>query len=176
MESMDLRYPIGKFQWPARVTGEERQKAIATIAAAPRMFRDAVRGLTTDELDTPYREGGWTVRQVIHHMPDSHMNSYCRFKLALTEDEPSIKGYAEGLWAELADGRTGPVDTSLDLLENLHRRWVILLKSMTEKDFARSFRHSEHGLIRLDSTLMLYDWHSRHHAAHINGLRGRMRW
>jgi hypothetical protein len=176
MESMDLRYPIGKFQWPARVTAEDRQRGIATIAAAPREFRAAVRGLAPEELDTPYREGGWTVRQVIHHMPDSHMNSYCRFKLALTEDEPSIKGYPEDLWAELADGRTGPVETSLDLLENLHRRWVILLKSMTEQDFARSFRHSEHGLIRLDSTLMLYDWHSRHHAAHINGLRDRMRW
>jgi len=176
MESMDLRYPIGKFQWPARVTAEDRQRGIATIAAAPREFRAAVRGLAPEELDTPYREGGWTVRQVIHHMPDSHMNSYCRFKRALTEDEPSIKGYPEDLWAELADGRTGPVETSLDLLENLHRRWVILLKSMTEQDFARSFRHSEHGLIRLDSTLMLYDWHSRHHAAHINGLRDRMRW
>jgi hypothetical protein len=176
MEGMDLRYPIGKFQWPTTVTAEDRQKGIATLAAAPRVFRDAVRGLAPEELDTPYREGGWTVRQVIHHMPDSHMNSYCRFKMALTEDEPSIKGYPEALWAELADGRTGPVETSLDLLENLHRRWVILLKSMTEQDFARSFRHSERGLIRLDSTLMLYDWHSRHHAAHINGLRDRMRW
>jgi hypothetical protein len=176
MESMDLRYPIGKFQWPAAVSAEDRDKAIATIAAAPAAFRDAVRGLSEEQIDTPYREGGWTVRQVIHHMPDSHMNSYCRFKLALTEEQPSVKGYPEALWAELTDGRTGPVETSLDLLDGLHRRWVILLKSMTEQDFGRSFRHSERGLIRLDSNLMLYDWHSRHHAGHITGLRERMGW
>ena len=173
---MDLRFPIGKFQWPSTVTREQREKSIAQIAAAPAVYREAVRGLSDQQLDTPYREGGWTVRQVIHHMPDSHMNSYCRFKWALTEEEPSIKGYPEDLWAELADGRTGPVETSLALLENLHRRWVILLNSMTDKDFARTFRHSEHGLIRLDATLALYDWHSRHHAAHITGLRERMGW
>jgi hypothetical protein len=173
---MDLRYPIGKFQWPAAVTPGEREKSIAQIASAPAEYRQAVQGLNDQQLDTPYREGGWTVRQVIHHVPDSHMNSYCRFKLALTEEEPSIKGYAEDLWAKLADGRTGPVETSLALLENLHRRWVILLKSMTDKDFARCFRHSEHGLIRLDSALALYDWHSRHHVAHITSLRERMGW
>jgi len=173
---MDLRYPVGKFQWPAAVTPAEREHFIATIAGAPATYRQAVHGLDSQQLDTPYREGGWTVRQVIHHVPDSHMNSYCRFKLALTEEAPSIKGYAEDLWAELADGRTGPVDTSLALLENLHRRWVILLKSMTDQDFARTFRHSEHGLIRLDSTLALYDWHCRHHAAHITGLRERLGW
>ncbi len=112
----------------------------------------------------------------MHHVPDSHMNSYCRFKLALTEEEPAIKGYAEDLWARLADGCTGPVETSLALLENLHKRWVILLKSMSDHDFARSFRHSEHGLIRLDSTLALYAWHCRHHESHITELRRRMRW
>ncbi len=173
---MDPRYPIGKFLWPAAVTPGERDQYIAHIAAAPAAYRQAVHGLNDQQLDTPYREGGWTVRQVVHHIPDSHMNSYCRFKLALTEDEPGIKGYAEDLWAELADGRTGPVDTSLALLENLHRRWVILLNSMTDKDFARTFRHSEHGLIRLDSNLALYSWHSRHHAAHIDALRQRMGW
>jgi hypothetical protein len=173
---MDLRYPIGKFQWPAAVTAGERDKHIEQIAAAPAAYREAVLGLNDSQLDTPYREGGWTVRQVMHHVPDSHMNSYCRFKFALTENEPNIKGYAEDLWAELADGRSGPVETSLVLLEHLHKRWVILLKSMTDQDFARSFRHSEHGLIRLDSTLALYDWHSRHHLAHITGLRERMGW
>jgi hypothetical protein len=173
---MDLRFPIGQFVWPQSVTPAERGAAIAVIEAAPEAFREAVRGLDDGQLDTPYRDGGWTVRQVIHHMPDSHMNSYCRFKWALTEDQPGIKAYPEALWAELADGRTGPVETSLGLLENLHKRWAILLKSMTEQEFARSFRHSEHGLIRLDSTLILYDWHSRHHAAHITGLRQRMGW
>lgn len=173
---MDQRYPIGKFQWPDTVTAEQRERAIAQIAAAPAAFRQAVEGLDDRQLDTPYREGGWTVRQVIHHMPDSHMNSYCRFKLALTEDEPGVKGYAEDLWAELADGRTGPVEPSLRLLEALHQRWVMLLKSMTDKDFARTFRHSEHGLLRLDRNLMLYEWHSGHHAAHITGLRERMKW
>lgn len=173
---MDPRYPIGKFVWPAAVTAEERETHIAGIAAAPTAYRQAIEGLSDSQLDNPYREGGWTVRQVIHHVPDSHMNSYCRFKLALTEDEPGIKGYAENLWAELADGRTGPVETSLALLENLHRRWVLLLKSMTDKDFARTFRHSQHGLIRLDSALALYHWHSRHHAAHITELRRRMGW
>ena len=173
---MDLRYPIGKFQWPASVTPEEREAHIAVIAGAPAVYRQAVLGLNDQQLDTPYREGGWTVRQVIHHVPDSHMNSYCRFKFALTETEPGIKAYAEDLWAELADGRGGPVETSLVLLENLHKRWVILLKSMTDKDFARCFRHSEYGLIRLDGTLALYDWHSRHHVAHITGLRERMGW
>jgi hypothetical protein len=176
LEIMDLRYPIGKFQWPAAIAAEDREKSIAQIAAAPAEFRQAVHGLDDQQLDTPYREGGWTVRQVIHHVPDSHMNSYCRFKFALTENQPGIKGYAEDLWAELADGRTGPIDTSLVLLESLHRRWVILLKSMTDQDFARSFRHSELGLLRLDSTLALYDWHSRHHVAHITSLRQRMGW
>lgn len=173
---MDLRFPVGQFEWPASVTVEDRERAIATLAAAPAAFREAVQGLTDEQLDTRYREGGWTLRQVIHHMPDSHMNSYCRFKFALTEDQPSLKAYPEDLWAELADGKTGPVETSLGLLENLHRRWIILLKSMSDQEFARSFRHSQHGLIRLDSTLMLYDWHSRHHAAHIISLRERMGW
>ena len=173
---MDLRYPIGKFQFPAAVSPAERDRHIAVLASAPAAYREAVRGLDDTQLDTPYREGGWTVRQVVHHVPDSHMNSYCRFKLALTEDEPSIKGYAEDLWAQLADGRSGPVNSSLNLLESLHLRWVVLLKSMTDKEFARSFRHSEHGLVRLDTNLALYAWHSRHHEAHITALRRRMGW
>ncbi len=174
---MDLRYPIGKFQWPkVALSADEREKHIDVIAGAPAAYREAVRGLTEEQLETPYREDGWTVRQVMHHVPDSHMNSYCRFKLALTEDEPAIKGYAEDRWAELADGRGGPVETSVQLLENLHKRWVMLLNSMTDQDFARCFRHSEHGLIRLDGTLALYDWHSRHHLAHITGLRERLGW
>jgi len=173
---MDLRYPIGKFAWPASVTPRMRSEWIAEIASAPAAFREAVRGLDDAQLNTPYRPEGWTVRQVIHHVPDSHMNSYIRFRLALTEDEPAIKPYAEARFAELADARLAPVEVSLQLLENLHFRWVMLLRSMSEADFARTFRHPELGTLRLDSNLALYAWHGRHHAAHITQLRQRNRW
>jgi hypothetical protein len=153
-----------------------RSEWIAEIASAPAAFREAVRGLDDAQLNTPYRPEGWTVRQVIHHVPDSHMNSYIRFRLALTEDEPAIKPYAEARFAELADARLAPVEVSLQLLENLHFRWVMLLRSMSEADFARTFRHPELGTLRLDSNLALYAWHGRHHAAHITQLRQRNRW
>ena len=171
---MDLAYPIGKFDWNAPVTPDMRPGLIAQIAAAPKLFREAVEGMSCAQLDTPYRLGGWTARQVIHHLADSHMNSYIRFRLALTEDEPTIKPYLEAKWAELADARSAPVSVSLQLLDALHERWADLLRNMTDADFARSFRHPERGLTRLDTTLAVYVWHSRHHTAHITNLRARM--
>jgi uncharacterized damage-inducible protein DinB len=173
---MDLSYPIGNFNWPQTVTPEQRSQMIGEIAAAPAKFREAVRGLDDSQLDTQYRPDGWTVRQVIHHVADSHMNSYIRFRLALTEEQPAVKGYEEKDWAQLHDSHTMPVEVSLQLLDGLHGRWVDMLSSMTDADFERSFRHSDKGLIRLDQNLALYAWHSRHHAAHITGLRERMGW
>jgi len=173
---MDLRYPIGRFDFARPVAPEARPELIGQIAAATARFREAVRGLTAEQLDTPYRPDGWTVRQVVHHVADSHMNSYIRFRLALTETNPPAKGYDQATWAELPDARTAPVETSLQLLEGLHPRWVSLLGSMADEDFSRGFVHSELGLVRLDTNLALYAWHGRHHAAHITGLRERMGW
>jgi len=173
---MDLSYPIGKFDWQAPVTAEMRPGLIAELAAAPGVFREAVAGLNDSQLDTTYRPEGWTVRQVIHHMADSHMNNYIRYRLALTEDEPTIKPYAEAKWAELHDARTAPVEVSLRLIETLHERWVDLLASLADSDYARVFHHPERGVMRLDTNLALYAWHSRHHAAHITNLRARMGW
>ena len=173
---MDLSYPIGKFDWSKSVAPGSRPQLVAELAAAPARFREAVRGLTAAELDTPYRPGGWTVRQVVHHVADSHMNSFIRFRLALTEDQPAVKGYDQAAWAELSDSRTAPIEPSLELIESLHDRWVRLLESFTDADYARTFKHSELGLVRLDTNLALYAWHSRHHAAHITGLRERMGW
>jgi len=173
---MDLQYPIGPFTWPADVSADQRRRYIDEIEQAPAHLRTAVTGLTGEQLDTPYRPGGWTVRQVVHHVPDSHLNSYLRFKLALTEDEPTIKPYDQSRWAELADVRMAPVETSLVLLESLHHRWVSLLRSLSEADFARTFRHPEIGIVRLDRNLALYAWHGRHHVAHITSLGKRMGW
>jgi uncharacterized damage-inducible protein DinB len=172
----DLRYPIGTFRRPAAVSAEDRASWIATLAAAPGRFRDAVRDLDASQLDTPYRPDGWTVRQVIHHVADSHMNSYVRFRLALTETDPTIKPYDEAQWATLHDAHTMPAEVSLQLLESLHLRWVDLLNSLTPGDFDRTFRHPELGQMNLNTTLALYDWHSRHHEAHITALRQRMGW
>jgi uncharacterized damage-inducible protein DinB len=135
-----------------------------------------VAGLSDQQLDTPYRDGGWTVRQVVHHVPDSHMNAYMRIKFALTEDEPAVKAYDEARWAELPDVRDTPVETSLALLENLHGRWVALLRSMSDAEFTRTVRHPEHGLIDVDQLLALYAWHGRHHTGHITSLRARNGW
>jgi hypothetical protein len=173
---MDLAYPIGRFDFKAPVPAASRLRLIDDIAAAPALLRKAIEGLDDRQLDTPYRPGGWTVRQVIHHVPDSHMNSYMRFRLALTEDDPTIKPYDEAKWAELHDARTLPPAPSLALLENLHARWVELLRNMGDRDFERCFRHPEIGLVRLDTNLALYSWHGRHHTAHITGLRQRTGW
>jgi uncharacterized damage-inducible protein DinB len=173
---MDLRYPIGKFEWEGGLTEEKRRQYVDDIAETPGKLRAAVAGLTEQQLDTPYREGGWTVRQVVHHLADSHMHAYVRFKLALTEDEPTVKPYDEKRWAELLDAKTAPVETSLTLLESLHRRWVIMLRQMSAADFARQLQHPEHGLMTLERLLAMYAWHGRHHVAHITGLRERMGW
>lgn len=172
----DLRYPMGKFHWKGALNDADRAELIAQIADTPARLREAVKGLTPEQLDTPYRPEGWTVRQVVHHLPDSHMNSYVRFKLALTEDAPAIKTYDEALWARLPDSASTPVETSLTLLEALHERWVILLRSMSQSDFARKVNHPEHGLINLDYLLAIYGWHGRHHVAHVTSLRERMGW
>jgi hypothetical protein len=172
----DLRYPIGKFAFPDQVTTQERDKFVEQIAEAPAQMKAAVAGLSDEHLDIPYRPGGWTIRQVVHHVPDSHLNSYIRFRWALTEDAPVIKAYHEDRWAELSDARTAPVETSLLLLESLHGRWVTLLGSLTDDEWKRTFRHPELGPVSLQQNAALYAWHGQHHVAHIRGLRDRMRW
>jgi len=172
----DLRYPIGTFKYEGELTEEGRRRAIDAIAEAPARLRAAVEGLAPQQLETPYRPGGWTVRQLVHHLPDSHLNAYTRFKLALTEEEPTIKPYDEAQWANLEDGRNAPAVISLALLEALHQRWVLLLKSLQPADFGRTLRHPERGVMTLDELLSLYAWHGRHHIAHITSLRERMAW
>lgn len=172
----DPRYPVGKFEPRDRLTPAERKKLIADIAAVPQRMREAVRGLDEAQLDTPYREGGWTIRQVVHHVPDSHMNAYVRLKLALTEDAPTIKPYDEARWAMLPDTQRTPVDTSLTLLESLHSRWTTLLNAMAPQDFERKFTHPDHGLMTLDWFVTMYAWHGRHHVAHVTSLRERKGW
>jgi hypothetical protein len=172
----DLSYPIGRFAYAGQSTAAQCVALIDRIEQAPAHLRAAVTGLTPQQIDTPYRPGGWTVRQLVHHVPDSHMHSYCRFRLALTEDVPAVKGYDQERWAELFDSRTAPVEVSLALLESLHRRWVLLLRSLTDTDFARTFLHSELGPVTLDRNLALYAWHGDHHVAHITALRARMEW
>ena len=173
---MDLRYPIGPFEYGSPLTNEQRGSCIAQIAATPERMREAVAGLSDEQLNTPYRPEGWTVRQVVHHVPDSHLNSYVRFKLAMTESHPTIRAYDENLWANLDDARNAPIDLSLDLLESLHRRWVLFLRSFDEKDFERTFHHPELGSVSVDKNVALYAWHGQHHVAHITGLRERNGW
>jgi hypothetical protein len=173
---MDLRYPIGRFDYKQTVEPAAIPALIDQVAALPAQLRGATGGLEQQQLDTPYREGGWTVRQTVHHVADSHMNSYIRLRLALTETEPTIRPYEQQLWAELHDARTAPVGVSLQLLDSLHARWVLLLKSLNPGDFSRTFRHPELGLIRLDTNLALYAWHGRHHTAHVTDLRRREGW
>ena len=172
----DLRYPIGKFERPESLTDSLRRAFIQQIEEAPAKMRAAVAGLIDQQLDTPYRPGGWTVRQLVHHLPDSHMNSYVRFKLALTEDEPTIKPYDEALWAKLNDSKETPIEVSLTLLEALHKRWITLLRGMQTGDFARRLKHPERGTMTLDDALTTYSWHGKHHVAHITSLRHRMSW
>jgi hypothetical protein len=172
----DLRYPIGQFEPVTSLTDEQRRRCVDAIAEAPARLAAAVAGLTAVQLDTPYRPGGWTVRQLVHHIADSHMNALGRFKLALTENEPTIKTYDESLWAELADTKTPPIEPSLALLGNLHTRWVLLLRSLAPADWPRKFRHPEWGLGTVDFLLAQYAWHGRHHVAHITSLRERSGW
>jgi len=171
----DLRYPVGKFHRVDTLSTAGRTRLIGEVADAPANLRAALKGLSESQLDTPYRPGGWTVRQVAHHVPDSHMNAFVRFKLALTEDEPTIKTYEESLWAHLADAKL-PVEPSLALLENLHTRWVALLKSLDEPEWKRRFVHPALGPMSLEQTLALYAWHGRHHVAHVTSLREREGW
>ena len=172
----DLRYPIGTFSAVPSVSADGRTAMIRQIAEAPAALRAAVDGLTGQQFDTPYRPGGWTVRQVVHHVADSHMNAYCRFKFALTEDNPTIKPYDEAAWANVADTAGTPPAVSIALLEALHQRWIVLLDSMSERDFARPLHHPDHGPISLDWMLQLYAWHGRHHTAHVTELRKREGW
>jgi thioredoxin type arsenate reductase len=172
----DARYPIGRFAGPDTLTEAERQGHIDALAALPDELRTALDGLTDAQLDTPYRDGGWTVRQVVHHIPDSHLNAYVRFKLALTEHEPLIRTYEEHLWAEVPEARTAPPALSLALLDALHHRWATALRMLPASEFARSYRHPESGLTTIDRMLGLYVWHGRHHVAHITTLRKERGW
>jgi uncharacterized damage-inducible protein DinB len=172
----DPRYPVGKFHYESSLSPEQQQAFLDEIAKTPVNLRAAVQGLSDAQIDTPYRPGGWTVRQVVHHVPDSHLNSYVRFKLALTEDAPTIKPYAEDRWAELADSKATPIEVSLTLLDSLHDRWVRLLRSLTPEQWKRTFRHPDLGSMTLEKTLALYAWHGRHHVAHVTELRKRMSW
>lgn len=174
--SGDLRYPVGKFRFPESVSDADRSRMIDAIEEAPSKLRDAVRGLDEDQLGTPYRPGGWTLGQIVHHIPDSHMNSYIRFKLAVTEDEPTIKAYDEAVWAELTDARDASVDDSLRLLEGLHGRWVFFLRALGPDELARTFKHPEIGTVTVAQNIALYAWHGRHHVAHITSLKQREGW
>jgi len=173
----NLRYPIGEFTYEGGMSDRRRGECVARIAAAPRALRAAVAGLTEAQLDTPYRPGGWTVRQVVHHLPDSHLNAYVRIRLALTESGPTIKPYEEARWAELPDARSAPVEISLTLLEALHARWTLLLERLGPIDGARAVHHPEHARdLTIDELLALYAWHGEHHVAQVTGLRRRMGW
>jgi uncharacterized damage-inducible protein DinB len=172
----DPRYPTGPFTFDPDITPEKRRASIAAIRATPAALRAAVTGLTETQTGTPYREGGWTVRQVVHHVPESHMNAFTRFKLALTEDNPTIKPYEEDRWVRLGDIERTPLETSLVLLDALHQRWVTLLDVMTDADFRRPLQHPVSGAMTLDRMLQLYAWHGPHHVAHITTLRSREGW
>ena len=173
--SEDLRYPVGEFEKPVEVTGEKRAEFIQIIKELPLKISEAIEGLSDEQLDTPYRPEGWTVRQTVHHVADSHMNSLTRFKLALTEENPTIRPYFEDRWAKLADSFL-PVDVSLRIIEGIHARWVVLLESLTEDDFQRPLIHPDSGDWTIEQFLALYAWHSRHHTAHITRLRARNGW
>jgi hypothetical protein len=174
-EPTDFRYPIGPFV-PAASAPAIRAAHIETLRLLPERLRAAVSGLNDSQLDTPYRDGGWTVRQVVHHLADSHAVSYMRFKLALTEDWPTINPYNEAAWANLADGRSLPIGVSLSIIDGLHARWVALLESLSDADFQKGFNHPERGRLDLATALAIYEWHSRHHTAHITSLRTRQGW
>jgi|KBSMisStaDraftv2_1062788.scaffolds.fasta_scaffold524767_1 uncharacterized damage-inducible protein DinB len=173
--AVDPRYPVGKFEQPETITLEDRSNAIASLAEMPEHLRNAVEGLSSAQLNTPYREGGWTVRQLAHHIADSHMNAFIRVRLALTEDWPTIKPYDEQAWATLHDS-AAPVEWSLELVESLHARWVMLLQSLTDEQWQRGYRHPENGPMSVEVATLMYAWHSRHHVAHITHLRAAGGW
>jgi len=174
--SADPRYPVGKLEYAGFADDATRAKRIAIVAETPAKFRAAISGLTEAQLDTPYREGGWTVRQLAHHVADSHINAYIRFKLGLTEEAPPVKAYDEKAWVNLADTKLTPVEASLSILDNVHTRWVHLLNSMSAKDFERKVMHSENGEMTLDKVLNVYAWHGPHHTAHVTELRKAKGW
>ena len=171
----DPRYPLGRFETPASVTPEDRRFAILTLAELPEQMREAVRSLDEDQRNTPYRAEGWTVRQLVHHVADSHTIAFYRLRLALTEDWPVVQGYNEKAFATLADVQA-PLEWSLEIIESVHARWVMVLQSLTDEQWARGFRHAERGPMRLDTATLLYAWHSRHHVAHITHLRAQQGW
>jgi uncharacterized damage-inducible protein DinB len=173
--STDPRYPIGKAEIKSSLTPEQRKDLLDQIAYLPANLREAVRGMNDAQLDTPYRDGGWTVRQLVHHIADSHMNAYIRFKLGLTEDTPTIKPYDENSWAKLKDSSL-PVEGSLALIDSLHRRWVALMFSVAPEDFQKGIKHPERGEMKLDALVSLYAWHGQHHTAHITELKKRQGW
>jgi hypothetical protein len=177
MDLEQLKYPLGKFKMPADFTSASINTFISDIEGFPSLLRKEVETLNDEQLDTPYRPEGWTIRQVVNHCADSHMNSLTRFKLALTENNPTIKPYLEERWAELADSKTMPVQPALNMLEGLHTRWVVLLKSMTSSDFEKTFIHPQSGRIfKLNQTLALYTWHCKHHLAHITTIKKSKNW
>jgi len=173
---MDLRYPIGPFKFDGEPSESQLKQFISDIGQTPARLRAALAGLTEEQIETPYRPGGWTVRQVVHHIPESHMNAYVRMKLALTEDNPTIKPYDEARWAETPEVQATPIKVSLTMLEALHQRWVTLLKGLKPAEFARTFAHPESGVWTLGKYIALYSWHGKHHVAHITSLRERMGW
>jgi hypothetical protein len=173
--STDLRYPIGKYRPPSNITPEDRRFAIVTLAEMPESLREALRNLNQEQINTPYREGGWTVRQVVHHVADSHMTAFHRVRRALTEDMPMVPGYDEQAFAALPDV-VAPTEWSLELIESLHARWVMLMQALTEEEWNRAYRHAERGATTVEATAMLYAWHSLHHVAHITQLRKRQGW
>jgi uncharacterized damage-inducible protein DinB len=175
-DAIDPRYPIGRFVRPDALDDDQRRDVITRLAALPSQLREAVAGMSTEQLDTPYRDGGWTVRQVVHHVPDSHLNAYVRTKLALTEDVPTVKPYEEEAWALLPDTADTPVEVTLALVDALHARWVTLLQGMPKEAFARRWRHPVSGEHTIDQLLALYAWHGAHHVAHVTRLRARMGW
>ena len=176
MSTLDPRYPVGKFAPKPHLTTDERTTLIGQIADAPNQLVQAIAGLSEEQLNTPYRDGGWTVRQVVHHVADSHMNAFTRFRLAVTENNPTVKPYDEKRWSELVDSRTAPIAASIPIVEGLHARWVMMLKSFSAADFERPLQHPENGPMDVDRLLQLYAWHGRHHVAHVTELRRRMGW
>jgi uncharacterized damage-inducible protein DinB len=176
IESIRLRYPIGPVQYPEQIATGHIQAWIQVLENLPADLRDATEDLTDEQLETPYRPGGWTVRQVVHHLADSHINSYVRVRRALTEENPNVSAYDENIWAQLPDARSAPIDISLRLLGALHARWTALFKELTPGQWKRTYNHSEMGAVPLDKALALYAWHGRHHLAHITTLRERMGW